>query len=418
MLVRLGSPRVVRAPRCPRHCRRLVGLVGLPAVAQAAAPTTPFISEIHYDNTGTDVGEFVEVEFPAGTSSAGWKVVLYNGNGGAVYDAASRQPLPSRDRPRQSRWSTTPRHRRPERLPDGLALVRPDGTVAEFLSYEGAFTAVGGPANGMTSTDIGVAEAGTEPAGLVAVAHATTPRPTRWSGQARRPTPRARSTRPARPSRSRRRSDVCDLPRHARDRRGAGQRDHHARSPGQQVTVRGVVVGDVPGLGGFYLQDVDGDGNTATSDGIFVVSPVAGRPRRHRRRERRGRRELRPDPDHVRRGRLGLRRRRRDRPAGPGPARPAGDRRPARAVRGHARRPGRHPDRQRGLRPHPLRRADPLRGRPAGAADRARPTRHPRGRGDRGRQRPPSHPAGRRHRRQPVNTNRPYLSPDHPGAGR
>ena len=43
--------------------------------------------------------------------------------------------------------------------------------------------------------------------------------------------------------------------------------------------MRGVVVGDVPGFSGFYLQDADGDGDPATSDGIFVYSPVAGRPR-------------------------------------------------------------------------------------------------------------------------------------------
>jgi uncharacterized protein len=43
---------------------------------------------------------------------------------------------------------------------------------------------------------------------------------------------------------------------------------------GRQVTVRGVVVGDVPGFSGFYLQDPDGDGDTATSDGIFVFSSV------------------------------------------------------------------------------------------------------------------------------------------------
>ena len=42
--------------------------------------------------------------------------------------------------------------------PDGIALVRPDGTVAEFLSYEGGMTAVGGPANGMAAVDIGVFE--------------------------------------------------------------------------------------------------------------------------------------------------------------------------------------------------------------------------------------------------------------------
>jgi len=41
------------------------------------------------------------------------------------------------------------------------------------------------------------------------------------------------------------------------------------------VTTQGVVVGDYEGtssLGGFYLQDVTGDGNDATSDGIFVFN--------------------------------------------------------------------------------------------------------------------------------------------------
>ena len=43
---------------------------------------------------------------------------------------------------------------------------------------------------------------------------------------------------------------------------------------GQNVSVRGVVVGDVPGIGGFYLQD-DGDSDAATSDGIFVATSAA-----------------------------------------------------------------------------------------------------------------------------------------------
>ncbi|MGY1636628.1 ExeM/NucH family extracellular endonuclease [Geodermatophilus sp. SYSU D00742] len=43
---------------------------------------------------------------------------------------------------------------------------------------------------------------------------------------------------------------------------------------GRQVTVSGVVVGDLPGLSGFVVQDPDGDGDDATSDGVFVFSPV------------------------------------------------------------------------------------------------------------------------------------------------
>ena len=43
------------------------------------------------------------------------------------------------------------------------------------------------------------------------------------------------------------------------------------------VTTMGVVVGDFQGpinvgLEGFYMQDVTGDGNTASSDGIFVYT--------------------------------------------------------------------------------------------------------------------------------------------------
>ena len=44
-----------------------------------------FINEFHYDNTGADTGEFVEVTATAGTDLTGYSLVLYNGNGGAPY---------------------------------------------------------------------------------------------------------------------------------------------------------------------------------------------------------------------------------------------------------------------------------------------------------------------------------------------
>jgi hypothetical protein len=49
--------------------------------------------------------------------------------------------------------------------PDGLALVDDSGTVIEFLGYEGTFTAIDGPAAGLTPTDIGVAETTATPVG-------------------------------------------------------------------------------------------------------------------------------------------------------------------------------------------------------------------------------------------------------------
>ena len=50
-----------------------------------------------------------------------------------------------------------------------------------------------------------------------------------------------------------------------------------AASPlvGQAVTTRGVVVAATPGLKGFFVQDVTGDGDPATSDGLFVYAPSA-----------------------------------------------------------------------------------------------------------------------------------------------
>jgi hypothetical protein len=51
-----------------------------PAMAQ-----TVFVNEIHYDNTGTDSGEAIEIAGPVGTDLSGWSLVLYNGASGASY---------------------------------------------------------------------------------------------------------------------------------------------------------------------------------------------------------------------------------------------------------------------------------------------------------------------------------------------
>jgi predicted extracellular nuclease len=123
-----------------------------PAFAQV------FINEIHYDNTGTDVGEAVEVAGPAGMDLAGWSLVLYNGNGGVTYNTTGLSGVIA---DQQGGFGTVafsyPTNGIQNGSPDGIALV--NGTsVVQFLSYEGTFTAVGGPADGLMSTDIGVSE--------------------------------------------------------------------------------------------------------------------------------------------------------------------------------------------------------------------------------------------------------------------
>jgi predicted extracellular nuclease len=138
------------------------------AASPAAAVTGVFISEFHYDNDGTDTGEFVEVTAPAGTDLSGYQVVLYNGGGtpaGASYDVDDLSGVIA---DQQDGWGTAvidyPSNGIQNGSPDGIALVN-GGTVVDFLSYEGVLTASNGPASGQVSTDVGVAEISSTPVG-------------------------------------------------------------------------------------------------------------------------------------------------------------------------------------------------------------------------------------------------------------
>lgn len=118
-----------------------------------------WINEIHYDDVGADTGEAVEVAGLAGTDLTGWSLVFYNGNGGASYGTVNLSGTVGN----QSNGYGTLQFAGPaggiqNGAPDGIALVDNFGRVVQFLSYEGTMVATNGPANGMTSTDIGVAE--------------------------------------------------------------------------------------------------------------------------------------------------------------------------------------------------------------------------------------------------------------------
>ncbi|HJT63301.1 MAG TPA: hypothetical protein VJ839_00850, partial [Candidatus Limnocylindria bacterium] len=142
-------------------------LAGLLPVASSPvrAATSVFINEIHYDNTGTDAGEAIEIAGPAGTDLTGWSIVLYNGSGGAVYDTDALSGLIPNQ---QAGFGTVVVNYAVNGIqngsPDGVALVN-GATVVQFLSFEGTFTAVGGAADGLLSTDIGVSENGSEALG-------------------------------------------------------------------------------------------------------------------------------------------------------------------------------------------------------------------------------------------------------------
>ena len=129
---------------------------------------TIWINEFHYDNEGTDTGEFIEIAGPAGTDLTGWSIVLYNGANGQAYNTASLSGATLTGVVNGiGFWTVSyPVNGIQNGSPDGIALVDDTGAVVEFLSYEGSFTAVGGPADGLVSTDIGVAETGSTPAGF------------------------------------------------------------------------------------------------------------------------------------------------------------------------------------------------------------------------------------------------------------
>lgn len=133
----------------------LLSLFSATAFSQPAV----FINELHYDNGGDDAGEAVEIAGQAGADLTGWTVVLYNGNGGASYNTIN---LSGTIADQCAGFGTVSQAQSgiQNGAPDGLALVDDMGTVIQFLSYEGSFTATNGPASGLTSTDIGVSEGG------------------------------------------------------------------------------------------------------------------------------------------------------------------------------------------------------------------------------------------------------------------
>ncbi|HEY4603332.1 MAG TPA: hypothetical protein VIH08_03215, partial [Blastococcus sp.] len=235
------------------------------APAASAESTDARITEIHYDNAGTDTGEAIEVSAPSAVDLKNLTLVLYNGNGGASYNTKA---LP---RPAAGQTAATARYptngiqnggddTAPGSSPDGVALVGPDGAVIEFLSYEGTFVATNGPAQGMRSVDIGVSERSGTATGLSLQRDFATGT---WSG------PKASTFAPdAEP--------LCAGVRTVPIGEVQGDGDSTPCS-GATVTVEGSVVGDLQegGFDGFFVQDA-GDGDPATSDGIFVYG--AGTP--------------------------------------------------------------------------------------------------------------------------------------------
>ncbi len=143
-----------------------IGLAGLALFGASSARADVFINEFHYDNSGTDTNEKIEVIAPAGTNLAGWSIVLYNGSGGASYATLNLSGTTTNQCGGHGTVVATVGSTGLQNgAPDGFALVNSSGQVVQFLSYEGTFTATNGPASGMSSTAIPQSETDSTPSG-------------------------------------------------------------------------------------------------------------------------------------------------------------------------------------------------------------------------------------------------------------
>lgn len=117
-----------------------------------------WINEFHYDNIDGDVGESVEIAATAGLDLTGYRIVRYNGASGNEYGSNNFSGIITDDTGTGFGFATidyiSNGLQNGGTSPDGFALVDDLGTIIQFLSYEGSFTAIGGVANGITSTDI------------------------------------------------------------------------------------------------------------------------------------------------------------------------------------------------------------------------------------------------------------------------
>ena len=137
--------------------------------APAGSAANVRVSEFHYDNDGSDSDEKIELEGDFGGSLEGWSIVLYNGSNPTVVTYGTPIALSGSFGNACTNGTrgvlTFDATGLQNGDKDGFALVNASGQVVEFLSYEGSFTASSGPANGMTSTDVGVSEANAPAAG-------------------------------------------------------------------------------------------------------------------------------------------------------------------------------------------------------------------------------------------------------------
>lgn len=144
----------------PNGARFQLRFTATPGAGSGSPSRDVFINEFHYDNIGTDTGEFIEVVIAPGFTGTAADVAcyFYNGDSGGTYspNSVTLSDFITGDTVNgYTFYSFFPSSiQNGDR--DGFALVDTrTNTVLHFISYEGTFTATTGPAIGLTSIDIG-----------------------------------------------------------------------------------------------------------------------------------------------------------------------------------------------------------------------------------------------------------------------
>ena len=135
----------------------LVSLLVIFIPFKSTAAIIPFINEIHYDNTGTDSNEFVEIAGLVGTNLDNWQLYLYNGSNKQLYKTYSLTNKTFLNSQNGFGFISILTSGIQNGAPDGIALTDASGKIIQFISYEGVFSI---QYNGKTmiSKDIGVSE--------------------------------------------------------------------------------------------------------------------------------------------------------------------------------------------------------------------------------------------------------------------
>lgn len=147
----------------------------VPGAGSAPASTDVWINEFHYDNAGTDSGEFLEVVVAPGFSGllAELEIVRYNGSNPSAATVDGPPLNLASDFTEAGNYdgyrifvAELPTNGIQNGGNDGFAVVNlASAELLHLISYEGSFTAGEGVAVGQASADIGVDESNSDPLG-------------------------------------------------------------------------------------------------------------------------------------------------------------------------------------------------------------------------------------------------------------